>query len=136
MPRPMASETQSSRFDALYGLELTECSEKLARGRVEVRDKLRQAGGLVHGGVYSGIADALAVRGTAAGVGGEGKLAVALANQTTVLHPVADGTLHGTARRRHRGRTTWVWEIEIADDGGRRCVAGRVTVAVRDREGG
>ena len=132
----MPTDIHSSRFDALYGLELNECSAEVARGRVPVADALRAPGGFVHGGVYAAIADALATRGTGAGVGTDGKLAVALANQTTVLHPVADGTLHATAIRKHRGRTTWVWEIEIADDAGRRCVSGRVTVAVRDREGG
>jgi 1,4-dihydroxy-2-naphthoyl-CoA hydrolase len=119
-------------FDALYGLELTECSEELARGRLKVRDELRQPGGLVHGGIYGAIADALAVRGTAAGVSGEDRLAVSLANQITVLHPIESGTVHGTATRRHRGRTTWVWEVELADDVGRICVAGRVTVSVKD----
>src|SRR6185437_15480711 len=127
------SSTDPPGFDALYGLELTECSAELARGRLEIRDELRQPGGPVHGGVYGAIADALAVRGTAAGVSGEDKLAVGLANQITVLHPIESGTLHGTATRRHRGRTTWVWEVELADDAGRVSVAGRVTVSVRDR---
>jgi uncharacterized protein (TIGR00369 family) len=120
-------------FDALYGLELTECTDELARGRLEVREELRQPGGLVHGGVYGAIADALAVRGTTAGVSGDNMRAVSLASQLTVLHPVESGTVHGTATRRHRGRTTWVWEVELADDAGRVCVAGRVTVSVRDR---
>jgi 1,4-dihydroxy-2-naphthoyl-CoA hydrolase len=120
-------------FDALYGLELTECSGEVARGRLEVRDELRQLGGALHGGVYGAIADALAVRGTAAGVAGDGERPVSLANQITVLHPVESGTVHGTATRRHRGRTTWVWEIELADEAGRLCAAGRVTVSVRDR---
>jgi uncharacterized protein (TIGR00369 family) len=120
-------------FDALYGLELIECSEECARGLVRVRDELRQPGGPVHGGVYSAIADALAVRGTDASVADQGKLAVGLANQTTVLHQIARGTISGTATRRHRGRTTWVWEVEMADDGGRVCAVGRVTVAVKDR---
>lgn len=119
-------------FDALYGLELTECSDELARGRLEVRDELRQLGGLVHGGIYGAIGDALAIRGTTAGVSGESKLAVGLANQITVLHPIESGTVHGTATRRHRGRTTWVWEVELLDDAGRVCVVGRVTVSVRD----
>ena len=126
--------TNRHGFDALYGLELTECSEEVARGRVEVRDQLRAAGGLVHGGVYAAIAEALAARGTAVSVAGDGKLAIGLANQTTVLHPIEQGTMYATATRRHRGRTTWIWEVEIADDAGRRCVSGRVTVAVRDRE--
>ena len=123
---------QTPGFDALYGLELTECSEELARGRVRVRDELRQPGGLVHGGLYGAIADALAVRGTDAGVAGQGKLAVGLANQVTVLHEVEQGTIQATGTRRHRGRTTWVWEVEMADDGGRVCAVGRVTVAVTD----
>jgi 1,4-dihydroxy-2-naphthoyl-CoA hydrolase len=120
-------------FDALYGLELTECSGEIARGRLEVRDELRAPGGPVHGGIYGAIADALAVRGTAAGVAGDDKRAIGLASQITVLHPIESGTVHGTATRRHRGRTTWVWEVELTDDGGRPCVAGRVTVSVRDR---
>ena len=118
-------------FYALYGLELTECSEELARGRVPVRDELRQRGGLVHGGVYAAVADALAVRGTAAGAGGQGKLAVGFANQTSVLHPLARGAIHATAVRRHRGRTTWVWEVEITDDQERLCSLVRMTIAVR-----
>ena len=122
-------------FDGLYGLELTECSDEVAKGRLGIRDDHRQSGGLVHGGIYGAIADALAVRGTAAGIEslGENKLAVGLGNHTTVLHPIESGTVHGTATRRHRGRTTWVWEVELADDAGRVCVAGRVTVSVRDR---
>jgi uncharacterized protein (TIGR00369 family) len=128
--------THPQDFDAAYGLELTDCSEEIARARVEIRDHLRAPGGFLHGGVYGAIADALATRGTAAGVAGDGKQAVGLASQLTVMHPIAEGTMLATARRRHRGRTTWVWEVEIADDGGRRCVSGRVTVAVRDRERG
>jgi uncharacterized protein (TIGR00369 family) len=124
--------TDAQGFDALYGLELTECSDQLSRGRLEVRDELRQFGGPVHGGIYGAIADALAVCGTTAGVFGEDKRAVSLANQITVLHPVESGSVHGTATRRHRGRTTWVWEVELADDTGRVCAVGRVTVSVRD----
>lgn len=121
-------------FDALYGLELTECSDEVARGRVRVNDELRAPGGVVHGGVYGALSDGLAVRGTTAGASSDGKLVIGLANQTTVHHPIERGTLHATATRRHRGRTTWVWEIEIVDDAGRRCVTGRVTVAVRDAQ--
>jgi 1,4-dihydroxy-2-naphthoyl-CoA hydrolase len=119
-------------FDALYGLELTDCSDELVRGRVRVRDDLKQAAGLVHGGVYSAIAEALAARGTAAAVGADGKIAVGLSNHTTSLHAIAGGTIHATAVRRHRGRTTWVWEVDLTDDAGRGCAVSRVTIAVRD----
>jgi 1,4-dihydroxy-2-naphthoyl-CoA hydrolase len=120
-------------FDALYGLELTDCSADCVRGRVAVRDELKQAAGVVHGGVLSGLAEALAARGTAAAVGSEGKLAVGLANHVTSLRDISQGVIHATAIRRHRGRTTWVWEVEICDDGQHRCATARVTIAVRDR---
>jgi 1,4-dihydroxy-2-naphthoyl-CoA hydrolase len=119
-------------FDALYGLELTDCSDSLVRGRVPVRAELMQVAGRVHGGVYSAISEALAVRGTSAEVGPEGRVAVGLSNLTTTLHPIAEGSIHATAVRRHRGRTTWVWEVDLVDDEQRRCAVARVTVAVRD----
>jgi uncharacterized protein (TIGR00369 family) len=131
---PRGPDTELPGFDALYGLELTECDDERARGTVRVRDELRQAGGFVHGGVYGAIADALAARGTAASVADDGKLAVGLATQISVLHPIAQGTIHAVATRRHRGRTTWVWEVEMTDDAGRVCAVGRATVSVRDRQ--
>ena len=119
-------------FDALYGLELTDCTDSLVRGRVPVRDELTGVAGGVHGGVYSAISEALAVRGTSAAVVAEGRVAAGLSNLTTQLHPITAGTMHATAVRRHRGRTTWIWEVEIADDEGLRCAVARVTIAVRD----
>lgn len=119
-------------FDALYGLDVTDCSADSVRARVAIRDELKQSAGMVHGGVLSGLAEALAARGTAAEVGSEGKVAVGLATHVTSLHDISDGTIHAVAIRRHRGRTTWVWEVEISDDQERRCATARVTIAVRD----
>jgi 1,4-dihydroxy-2-naphthoyl-CoA hydrolase len=120
-------------FDALYGLELTDCSDSLVRGRVSVRDELLAVSGRrVHGGVYGAIAEALASRGTDAAVGSEGRVAVGFSNLTTTLHPIGAGTIHAEAVVRHRGRTTWVWEVELSDDDQRRCAVARVTIAVRD----
>ncbi|HTP19076.1 MAG TPA: hotdog fold thioesterase [Solirubrobacteraceae bacterium] len=119
-------------FDALYGLELIDCSDSVVRGTVPVRSELTQGAGRVHGGVYSAISEALACSGTDAGIGGDGRFAAGLSNLTTMLHPITAGTIHATAVRRHRGRTTWVWEVELVDDEQRPCAVARVTVAVRD----
>jgi uncharacterized protein (TIGR00369 family) len=121
----------SHGFDGLYGLELVELTDALARGQVEVHDHLKQPAGLVHGGVYAAIAEALASFATALSVMPEGKLAVGLSNHTSFMRPITDGTIHATAVRKHRGRSTWVWEVEISDDKGRLCVLTRVTMAVR-----
>ena len=122
----------SHGFDALYGLEITEMTDEMARGKVVVREELKQPAGLVHGGVFAAIAEALASFGTALAVVPEGRLAVGLSNQTSFLRPILDGTINATAVRKHRGRTTWVWEVEITDDRGRLCVLTRVTIAVRE----
>jgi 1,4-dihydroxy-2-naphthoyl-CoA hydrolase len=118
-------------FDRVYGLEISEIADGLVRGTVKVRDDLKQPAGLVHGGVYASIAESLATNGTAAKVFPEGNGAMGLSNQTSFLRPVTQGTISAVARARHRGRTTWVWEVELSDDDGRLCAITRVTVAVR-----
>ena len=97
-----------------------------------MRDELKQPAGLVHGGVYASIAESMASLATALAVMPDGKTAQGLSNQTCFLRPVTDGTMHAEARRRHRGRTTWVWEVDFTDDAGRLCAVTRMTIAVRE----
>ncbi len=120
-------------FEGLIGMDLLELGEERAHARVAVRADLKQPAGLVHGGVYASIAESLASWATAVAVAPEGKLAVGLSNQTSFLRPITEGTIEAVAIRRHRGRTTWVWEVEMSDDMGRLCTLTRMTVAVRDR---
>jgi uncharacterized protein (TIGR00369 family) len=54
-----------------------------------------------------------------------------MSNNSTFLRSIQEGTIHATARRVHRGRTTWVWDVELTDDAGRLCAISRVTIAVR-----
>jgi 1,4-dihydroxy-2-naphthoyl-CoA hydrolase len=119
-------------FDGLYGLELIEVTDDRVSGQVVVRDQLKQPYGLVHGGVYASIAESLASLGTAAVVARLGKVAMGMSNQTSFLRPITTGTIHAVAIRRHAGRSTWVWEVEMSDDQGRLCVVSRMTVAVRE----
>ena len=118
-------------FDRLYGLELLEINDGLVRGQVAVRDEIKQPAGLVHGGIYAAVAESLATTGTAVVVMPKGNMAMGLSNQTSFLRPATEGTIHAEARARHRGRTTWVWEVEITNDAGKLCALTRVTVAVR-----
>jgi uncharacterized protein (TIGR00369 family) len=120
-----------SPFDRHYGLEIVEASDELVRGRVPVGEHVTQPTGLVHGGVHAAISEALASLGTNHGVAGDGNVALGMSNSCSFLRPMAGGSIHATARRRHRGRTTWIWDVEVTDDEGRLCALGRVTVAVR-----
>jgi 1,4-dihydroxy-2-naphthoyl-CoA hydrolase len=118
-------------FEHRYGLVITELGDGRATGRVEVRDELKQPAGLVHGGVYAAIAESLAAAGTDAAVEARGDVATGFSTQTSFLRPITAGTIHAAAQARHRGRTTWVWEVQITDDAGRVCVLTRATVTVR-----
>jgi 1,4-dihydroxy-2-naphthoyl-CoA hydrolase len=118
-------------FDAIIGLVVDSASDEEVRAHVVVRDELKQPMGLVHGGVFASIAESIASAATHFGVMAEGKSAQGLSNQTSFLRPIFEGTIHAVARRRHRGRTTWIWEVEISDDQERLCALVRMTIAVR-----
>ncbi|WP_245602505.1 PaaI family thioesterase [Solirubrobacter soli] len=101
----------------LIDIKLLERTENEVRAQVPVTDQLKQPLGLVHGGVYATIADILTAH--------TGR---AVSNQTSFLRPITGGTIHATARRRHGGRTTEVWEVDITDDQGRPCALVRTTI--------
>jgi uncharacterized protein (TIGR00369 family) len=118
-------------FDRLYGLELLACSETEVRAELPVREELKQPAGLVHGGVYASMAEAMASLATALAVYEQGHTAMGLSNNTSFLRPITEGTVHAAATRMHRGRTTWVWDVRFSDDADRTCALTRMTIAVR-----
>jgi uncharacterized protein (TIGR00369 family) len=83
--------------------------------------------------VYAALSESIASQATYMAVAGEGKIAVGLSNHTSFMRPILSGSVHAEARSRHRGGTTWVWEVEMTDDEGRLCALSRVTIAVRPR---
>jgi len=118
-------------FDRLIGLVVDSVEDGLVHAHVEVRDDLKQPMGLVHGGVFASIAESIASGATHHSVAAEGKSAQGLSNQTSFLRPILEGTIHAVARRKHKGRTTWVWEVELTDDRDRLCALVRMTIAIR-----
>ena len=118
-------------LDGVLGFEISEMREELARGGFTVEDRHRQPMGIVHGGVYAALAESLVSATTYVAVSRDGMIATGMSNQTSFLRPVVAGRVAADARRRHRGRTTWVWEVDFTDDQGRLCALSRVTMAVR-----
>lgn len=127
--------TEAQNFPALIGVEHIEVDRTHARARTEVTAKLLQPFGIVHGGVYSSIAETVCSHATAEAVAADGMIAVGQSNNSTFLRPVSSGTIHAEAHARHTGRTTWVWDCELSDDEGRLCALVRMTVAVRPKPG-
>ena len=118
-------------LDGTLGFELLEAGEDRARGRFAVTDAVRQPMGVVHGGAFAAMAESLVSATTHMHVAGGGEVALGQSNHTSFLRPVGDGTVHAEARRRHRGRSSWVWEVDFTDDAGELCALSRVTLAIR-----
>ncbi|HEX7060135.1 MAG TPA: PaaI family thioesterase [Solirubrobacterales bacterium] len=120
-----------SHFDALLGTEWLDDDPDHARVRVAMRDELRQPVGLLHGGVMSTLIESVCSRATALAVLGDGMLAMGQSIGVSFIRPITEGHAEVTARARHRGRTTWVWDAEVRDAEDRLCALAQMTIAVR-----
>jgi 1,4-dihydroxy-2-naphthoyl-CoA hydrolase len=127
------SETEPSGFAEEIGVEWLNLDPDDARARIAILPKHHQPYGIVHGGVFAALAESLTSVATYGAVREEGMVAMGQANDTSFLRPIADGHANAAATPRHRGRTTWVWDVEVTDDEGRVCALSRVTIAVRPR---
>jgi 1,4-dihydroxy-2-naphthoyl-CoA hydrolase len=121
----------SGTLDDVLGFELLETSSEGCRARFAAEARVQQPMGLVHGGAYAALAESMVSATTHLAVMGEGNFAVGQSNSTTFLRPVTGGHVHAEGTPRHRGRTTWIWDVEFTDDESRLCAISRVTLAVR-----
>lgn len=118
-------------FEGFLGLEWLELTGEFASVRFAVRDDLKQPWGLVHGGIYSAVAESVASIATVNAVWRDGLIGSGLSNSASFLRPVTAGTVHVTARLRGHDAREWLWGHEFHDDGGRLCALVDVTIAVR-----
>ena len=125
----------SEGFMALLGLDIRPAPEPDGGldATLPVTPRLMQPMGILHGGVYAAVAESLASIATAREVIPTGRYGVGQANNTSFLRPISAGTMHVTCRARHRGRTSYVWVVEMRDDEERLCALTTVTMAVRER---
>lgn len=120
-----------SNFDLHIGTEWLSLDPDDARSRIELTDQLKQPYGIMHGGVYSSIVESLCSFATAAAVYEQGMIAMGQSIEVSFVRPVTAGHAEARGVARHRGRTTWVWEVEILDDAERLCALAKMTMAVR-----
>jgi 1,4-dihydroxy-2-naphthoyl-CoA hydrolase len=120
-----------SNFDRTLGTEWIQLDPADARARIPVREELLQPYGILHGGVYSSLAESLCSYATAMVVHPEGRITMGQSIEVSFLRPVTQGYAEARAVARHRGKTTWVWEVEILDPEERLCALAKMTMAVR-----
>ena len=114
------------------GIEFTEIGPDYLCARVPVDERTKQPYGLLHGGVSVVLAETL---GSMAAVLAcpPGHRAVGLDINANHLRAVTSGWVTGTARPVHIGRTTQVWQIDIANEAGDLVCVSRITMAVLKR---
>jgi uncharacterized protein (TIGR00369 family) len=114
---------------AHLGIEFLEVGNDFIRGRVPVNTRTRQPYGLLHGGVSVVLAETLGSCG-ALFCCPEGLRAVGLDINANHLRGATEGWVTGTARPVHIGRSTQVWQIDLANDSGELTCVSRITMAV------
>lgn len=120
-------------WSGTVGLEVVLHDDGTVTGVLPITEAVCQPMGLVHGGIYACVGEELASVGTGRAVVPDGRWCVGQSNLTHFLRPgTLGGTLHGKGVPIHRGRTSWVWDVEIRDEQDRLCARSTVTMAVRD----
>lgn len=115
-------------FDSELGLRFTELTPDSARAQLEVKPKLLQPMGLVHGGVYCSMIESMAsvAAYTWLNANGGGGNVVGVNNNTDFLRSISSGTVYGRAEPVHRGRRQQLWLVTITDDDDRVVARGQV----------
>ena len=100
-----------------------------------VNDKTRQPFGVLHGGASVTLAETV---GSTAGwlcIDPDRFQCLGLEINANHIRAITGGTVAGTARPLHLGKTTHVWDIQIVDADDRTVCISRLTLAIRPQPG-
>jgi len=112
------------------GIQITAIGDDWLRGTMPVDHRTHQPYGLLHGGASVVLAETLGSTAAMLTLDPGKELAVGLDINANHVRGVRSGSVTGTAKMMHIGRTTQVWEIRIeSEDGALLCIS-RITMAV------
>jgi len=100
-------------LDNFLGHEILNIEEDFAESRLIINENHHQPMGLVHGGIYSTLAETLCSYGANYN---SGSLFVGVNNNTDFLTSCTDGTLLCTAKLIKKGKSYQLWEAQITQD--------------------
>lgn len=118
-------------FEGFLDLQWIELTSTSARVRFETREILKQPLGLLHGGIYSAVAETVASVATVRAVWRDGLMGSGLSNSASFLRPITQGAVEVAAKLRHHDEREWFWSHEFRDEQDRLCALVDVTIAVR-----
>ncbi|TBR36711.1 MULTISPECIES: hotdog fold thioesterase [Dyella] len=112
------------------GIRFTAVGEDWIQGSMPVDHRTHQPYGLLHGGASVVLAETLGSTAAMLTLDPAQEVAVGLDINANHVRGVREGTVIGTARKIHLGRTTQVWEIRIETETGELVCISRITMAV------
>ncbi|MDA8812941.1 PaaI family thioesterase [Candidatus Actinomarina sp.] len=112
-------------FDELYGHKIIELKENFIRTEIEITSNLHQPMGLVHGGLYSSMAEAAI---SYAAYFTQDGTWVGVNNNTDFLKSSKEGLLVCTASPLKLGKRSQLWEAKIYN-GDNLCAISKVRLS-------
>ncbi len=112
------------------GIRMTAIGDDWLQGTMPVDRRTHQPYGLLHGGASVALAETLGSSAAMLTLDASKERAVGLDINANHVRGVLSGTVTGTARPLHIGRSTQVWEIRIEDEAGKLVCISRLTMAV------
>lgn len=128
--RPASLVDERGTLIERLGIAVTHVSAELAVGTMPVAGNT-QPFGLLHGGATAALAETLGSYAAVAHAG-PGRAAVGIELNATHHRSARAGTVTGTARAVHLGRTLATYEVVVEDEDGRRLCTARLTCMVVD----
>jgi len=129
-PPEQMQQMAANSMSGHIGLKVTEIGPDYVRGTMPVDQRTKQPYGRLHGGANVVLAEELGSFGANMCLDPAEAFAVGLEINANHLRGVTSGTVTGTARPVHLGRSTQVWEIRIETEAGELACISRLTVAV------
>jgi uncharacterized protein (TIGR00369 family) len=112
------------------GIELLAASPDEVTGRVAWEERLTTAGGLLHGGVLMGLADAVGAYCAFLNLPEGSSATATIESKTNFFAAVRSGTVEARSRPLHRGSRTIVVETDLFDEAGKHVARVTQTQAV------
>ncbi|BFI94921.1 MAG: hotdog fold thioesterase [Rhodanobacter sp.] len=112
------------------GIRITGVGEDWLRGTMPVDARTHQPYGLLHGGASVALAETLGSTAAMLTLDPAQFRAVGLEINANHVRGVREGSVTGTAKALHLGRSTQVWEIRIEDERQKLVCVSRITMAV------
>jgi 1,4-dihydroxy-2-naphthoyl-CoA hydrolase len=124
---------QGPHIGTQLGIQITELGPDYLVGTLPVDHRTHQPVGILHGGASVVLAETLGSVCSWLVVDPDKFHGVGLEVNANHLRAVRTGTVTGTCRAFHLGRSTHIWGIEIVNDEGKLVCISRLTVAIVPR---